>query len=321
MTVISKALHLWQLEDATVTLIAERENSVYRVDHATGQFALRLHRQGYRTDAQLKEELDWMAWVAQSGLSVPSPIRSTGGLFLETVGNVQVDILNWLSGDTLDLIMPKLDQEARKEIFYSLGRDMARLHIASDTWPKASTCNRPAWDIDGLLGNTPLWDRFWENPGLTAKERELLLVFRTHAKNTLAKLSEPLDYGLIHADMVPANVMVDQEGLHFIDFDDGGFGFRLFELATALLKHSAQPDFENLKSAMIDGYRSERPLDTTHLGLFLGLRASTYVGWNITRMVEDNTGARNTRFIDQAVDLATTILGLNNSPGKRRHQD
>ncbi|MEO9517200.1 MAG: phosphotransferase [Paracoccaceae bacterium] len=308
MMLAAKALPLWGLEGAKITLIAARENSVYRVDHPTGSFAMRLHRQGYRTNDQLKSELDWMAWVAQSGLSVPSPQVSLDGSHLHIVDDVQIDILSWLIGSTLEVLLPKMNEETRPELFQDLGRDIAKLHNVSDAWPGVPTCVRPAWDVDGLLGRAPLWGRFWENPGLTAKQRELFVAFRTHARSDLDTLATSLDYGLIHADLVPANVMVQETTFHFIDFDDGGFGFRLFEVATALLKHCALPDFEILKVALITGYQAHRQLDVSNLGLFLALRAMTYVGWNISRAEEDKTGERNARFVGQAEVLATAYL-------------
>ncbi len=308
MTTAEKALPLWGLEGAEVTLIAARENSVYRLDHPTGQFALRLHRIGYRTDAELAAELDWMAWVARSGLSVPTPRMSLSGSHLQIVDGIQVDVLGWLKGGTLDIALPEMDKAARVQIFGTLGRDMAKLHTASDAWPGAAKSARPAWDANGLVGSAPLWDRFWDNPALTAQQRELFLAFRTKARSDLDTLAPSLDYGLIHADLVPGNVMVQGSHLHFIDFDDGGFGFRLFEIATALLKNRTLPDFETLKSALISGYHTERPLDVSTLDLFLALRAVTYVGWNITRTKEDKTGERNARFIGQAEELVTTYL-------------
>ena len=308
MSIAEKALPLWGLEGAETVLIAARENSVYRVEHASGVFALRLHRQGYRTNEQLTSELDWMAWVAQSGLSVPAPKAGLNGSHLQIIDGVQADALSWMTGETLDTALPKLGTIDRTQLFFSLGRNMAKLHTASDAWSKNSSCTRPSWDADGLLGDAPLWDRFWDNPGLNAKEHGLLCAFREKARQDLGRFASSLDYGLIHADLVPANVMVDQSVLHFIDFDDGGFGFRLFEIATALLKNRHLPGFEDLKAHMIEGYHSQRYLDTTNLDLFLALRAMTYVGWNITRMSEDETGERNARFIAQAVELADAYV-------------
>ncbi len=62
--VAQAALECWGLADAKLSLAAARENHVFRVHTADGDFALRVHRRGYRSDAELNSELDWMTMVA-----------------------------------------------------------------------------------------------------------------------------------------------------------------------------------------------------------------------------------------------------------------
>ncbi|WP_425039752.1 phosphotransferase enzyme family protein [Primorskyibacter sp. S187A] len=308
MKIVRKALALWGMAEASARLVAARENAVYRIAHASGLFALRLHRQGYRTDAQLTAELDWMAMLTRAGLSVPAPIRSLAGPHLQSVEGIQVDVLTWMDGETLDRALPKQDACIRRAVFERLGQTMARMHEACDTWPDAATCDRPAWDSTGLLGEAPLWDRFWDNPALSAPQKTLMQTFRARALETLSRLGPSLDYGLIHADLVPANVMWTGADLHLIDFDDGGFGFRLFDIATALFKHRNAPDYDDLHSALLRGYASVRPIDLDLLPLFLALRAVTYVGWNITREPDAEHSGRNARFIAQAEEVVSAYL-------------
>jgi Ser/Thr protein kinase RdoA (MazF antagonist) len=137
---------------------------------------------------------------------------------------------------------------------------------------------------------------------------------RDKANIELANLEATIDYGLIHADLVPANVMVDGGTLQMIDFDDGGFGFRLFDIATALLKHLDAPDYPALRAALVKGYTSARPIDLTALDLFIVLRSATYVGWNITRMHEDDGADRNTRFINTTKRLSLAYLQGSTDP-------
>ena len=300
MKIAQSALPHWGLGGGTVTLIAARENAVYRVDHPSGPFALRVHRTGYRTDSQLAAELDWMAMLDQAGLSVPAPIPALNGKTLQIVGGSQVDVLTWLSGGTLVDALPHLDADQRAALFGRLGRTMAHMHSAIDGWAGASQCDRPAWDAAGLLGDSPMWDRFWDNPGLTPEQTAQMVAFRARATTELHALAPALDYGLIHADLVPANVMMSGDKLHFIDFDDGGFGFRLFDVATALFKLSAEPDYATLHHALLSGYSETRAIEASHLPLFMALRAASYVGWNITRAQEPGAGDRNARFIAEA---------------------
>jgi Ser/Thr protein kinase RdoA (MazF antagonist) len=71
----------------------------------------------------------------------------------------------------------------------------------------------------------------------------------------------PDRYGLIHADMRLANLLVDGAGaLTVIDFDDCGFGWFLYDLAAALSfleHHRAMPA---LVAAWLAAYRREVPL-------------------------------------------------------------
>ncbi len=309
--IVEEALRLWGMTRAGYELIAARENAVYEVSDARGRFALRLHRQGYRRDAEIRSELAWLAAAAEGGLSVPSPVRTVCGGFLARIGGMQVDVLTWLTGRTLDDALANRAREDRRSLFLALGREMARLHEVSDAWSPPHFFDRVHWDRNGLLGQEPLWDRFWENPELTASDRDLFEGFRRAASDKLEEIGPTLDYGLVHADLVPANVLVDGNALRLIDFDDGGFGYRLFDVATALLKHMPMADFPQFQNCLIEGYRSIRPLDVAELDLFLALRAATYVGWNITRIGEADGTARNERFINSFRSLADKCLRRN----------
>lgn len=306
--VIAAALDLWGLRGAEFDLIAARENAVYRVTCGSEHRALRLHRKGYRTDQELRSELQWMAVVAEAGIDVPAPIPSSEGALMHAIDSVQVDMLTWVPGRTLDTTLNQIDTTQRTRIFRTLGAEMARLHLASDAWVLPSDFSRAAWDTDGLVGDAPLWDRFWDNPGLDANDRALFQKFRDRAIAALVPWQTSADYGLIHADLVAVNVMIDADRISLIDFDDGGFGFRIFEVATTLLNFVDCADYPQLRDALLDGYRQHRPLSLDKLDLFLAIRAATYVGWNITRMDETDGAARNTRYIGRARGLIREYL-------------
>lgn len=306
---VAQALARWGFEDAECSFVAGRENRVYRVRTAEGSFALRLRRPGYRSEAELLSEAHWLEAMDGAGLQVPRPRPSLGGALLENVAGQHVDMVGWLSGQPLGRSSDRLQVADAPDVFRRLGREMARLHAACDAWQRPAGFARCAWDVEGLLGEAPLWGRFWDNPSLDAETRGLFTRFRHAARLDLEQAAAALDQGLIHADLVRENVLLDGPLIRMLDFDDGGFGFRLFDVATVLLKNLAEPHYADLEAALLEGYASLRPLDDRRLGLFMALRAVTYVGWIVPRMDEDGAPARNGRFVAQARQLCADYLG------------
>lgn len=307
-TVAHQAAPLWGFTPEKVTLIARRENAVYRAVNNTGTYALRLHRPGYRTKAQLQSELDWMSALAKGGMAVPRPIPMPSGGYVAEVGGYLVDVLTWLPGRMLGH-QGQFDGVAdRPGLARKLGQTLAQLHDLSDAWTPPASFTRPAWDRAGLTGSNPLWGRFWQHPHLTAAQRDTFERVRDVADAHLARIETGLDYGLIHADAITENIMIDGDALCLIDFDDGGWGFRDFDLATFLMRQIDLPDYDAIRAALIDGYSIRRRIDFGVLNLMLLLRALTYPGWIIPRLQEPGMEARSARALATALPLAEAYL-------------
>ena len=299
-----KAMASWDLESASLRLVAQRENTVYQVTIEDGtNYALRLHRPGYQTPAALRSELQWMEALLEGGLEVPTPIPTTENLLLIAIDEYQIDLLSWLSGKPMGASGEALQLQNRRETFRSLGQIMARVHSISDGWSRPQEFERVSWGREGLVGENPVWGKFWENPHLSSAQRKLFGDIRSEAIEELRNVEETLDYGLIHADLVRENILISERGLQLIDFDDSGSGFRLFEIATALLRNTGETDKDELQAVLVSGYRSVRSIDTTHLPLFMMLRALSYVGWIVPRMTEPGANVRLRRYINTAEDL------------------
>lgn len=302
-----QAARLWGFAPDQITLAARRENIVWRAEDGRGAFALRLHRVGYRNDIELISELQWMEALVQGGLNVPRPLPSHSGHLVEQVGNTLVDLLTWLPGRPVGL-QAQLDVPDRSGFCRDLGALLARLHAVSDAWTPPHGFTRPAWDRTGLVSETPLWGPFWDNPGLTAAQRATLLAARAKAERHLAGIEAGLDYGLIHADALSENILIHDGALSLIDFDDGGWGFRDFDLATFLMRFLGAPDYPALRAALLEGYGARRAVDPGTLDLFILLRALTYPGWIIPRLSEPGGEERSARAIRTALPLAEAYL-------------
>jgi len=296
--VAEQALALWGLQGAPIKLIAQRENAVFQVQTPNSNFALRLHRPGYQTPEAMASELAWMASIGDSGVQVPTPIVNQSGKFLEPFEGYYIDMLSWLTGQPMGCFGQPLALDDRNGTFAQIGRMMAQLHAQADAWNRPNGFQRMAWNRDGLIGENPLWGRFWENPDLPADLQQQMLQCRAQVDVILA--NENLDYGLIHADLVRENILLEGNQLQLIDFDDCGFGYRLFDVATTLGKNWLEDDAKELEAAFIEGYTSVRQQDWQYLPMFTMLRALTYVGWIVPRIDEPGSDERQERFIRAA---------------------
>jgi Ser/Thr protein kinase RdoA (MazF antagonist) len=309
MTVLArKAAARWGLGHARLQFVAGRENQVYRVTDACGEYALRLKRPGYRQAIDIESELMWMAALDQAGILVPRPVPSLSGRLLERVDDLLVDLLTWLPGQTLGTTLQEIRPPAGVALFRDLGQQMALFHIASDAWVKPEGFSRIRWDGEGLLGDSPVWGRFWEHPLLSVADRALFEDFRAAARRALHRLQDQLDFGLIHADLVRENVLLLGNCIGMLDFDDGGWGYRAFDLATTLLKFMDSPDGPAFRDALLQGYTGVRPADVGTLDLFLALRAVTYVGWVVPRLGEDGAQERSHRYVATARHVCLRYL-------------
>jgi Ser/Thr protein kinase RdoA (MazF antagonist) len=156
------------------------------------------------------------------------------------------------------------------------------------------------------LGENPQWGRFWENPLLTTEECDLMKAARDALQAAL--MNSGAEQGLIHGDLVSENVLLHSARINFIDFDDCGLGFRAQDLATALVKYLHEPDFNDLKRALLDGYRMHKPMNDSWVEQFLLMRHLSYLGWIVPRMANAGGEARCRHFIALAIPMARRYL-------------
>jgi Ser/Thr protein kinase RdoA (MazF antagonist) len=309
----------WPIITGKPELVMHRENTVYCVQTSHGPAALRLHREGYHSQSALQSELDWMAMLAQGGIKVPTPLATRDGHYLVKLFSPNdfarnADLLTWLDGAPLGHSNEMLchDDAMLSSIFKNVGATLAHVHNLSDAWKRPKSFSRPNWDAEGLVGEQPFWGRFWTISDVSAEEADILTRIRDLARSKLAAyVSQGADYGLIHADLVRENILIAENEVCFIDFDDSGFGFRMFDIATTLIKNQHEPAYELIKQSLFAGYESQRPIsagDKATLPLFLVLRSLTYLGWAEARRGEPGMGSRKQRMVKDAITLSRAYL-------------
>jgi Ser/Thr protein kinase RdoA (MazF antagonist) len=311
------ALSRWPLEWVRVEPIKVRENAVYAVHTADGRrVVLRVHRFGYHSDAALRSEFAWLQALGAHGIEVPRPVLSRSGNPFELIdfpgerGPRQVDVFEWIDGHQLGSVDGGLttDPVWIERTYRTVGELAAKMHNQSCAWPAPPGFQRHSWCDEGLAGETPLWGRFWELEALSPQQRALFERLRECVmKELVAYGKDPDRYGLIHADLVPENILVDADRLRIIDFDDAGFGWHMFEIATSLYFIRREPYYEDARDALIAGYRRHRTLTDEHaslLPMFLAARGTTYLGWVHTRKGEPTARDLTPQLIELALQAA-----------------
>lgn len=315
------ALEHWDGDFVGLELIKYRENAVFCATRADGtRHAMRVHRIGYHSKDALRSELTWMEQLAAGGIGVPQIVRTRNGehlveMYSEELGESRyVDMLGWLSGKTPGSAEHgiRLDTDV-DALFCDAGALVARIHLRTAAWRQPNDFTRHAWDEEGLLGAEPFWGRFWELDLLDDQQCKLLQLARQEARLALRRYGRNLDnFGMIHADLLPDNLLLDGERLQLIDFDDAGFGWHMFELATALYFCQDDDRYEQIKLALLRGYDAVKPLsdaDIASLPLFMMLRGFTYLGWIHTRQNEEIKAELGPLLVERACRLARDFLG------------
>ncbi|MEP7348414.1 MAG: phosphotransferase [Sphingorhabdus sp.] len=283
------------LKAAELRPISNSENVVFRLREAdTGQlYALRLHRPGYHSLDTLVSERAWTSALAEKGMIVPTGRRAKNGDWYVPVDTPDpqkirhAGVTVWHEGHALESQLGSDRGPESWPWFRRLGALLGELHTYTENWVIPANFNRHRLDIDGLMGETPFWGRFWDSALLDDQERRLMLDARTWVTARLGELQKNgAAFGLIHADSHLDNVLISGDRLGLIDFDDCAFGWQVFDLCVALHSSWSHPDFATIRDHFIAGYETQHRLPQDilqQMDLFLLIRSLQLVSWREMR--------------------------------------
>ncbi len=278
------ALTLWPLPgDARAKRINVSENVTYLVQSSAGKAILRIHRVGYHTDRAISCELAWSAALRSEGvIRTPAWRLGRNGEAIQTIGHDRLAPRQMVMFDFVAGEAPSEDQNLAPA-FQELGAIAAQTHLHSLRWVKPRPFERLRWDLDTVFGDAATWGDWRRGPGVDAAIRSVLEAAESEVIRCLTIYGhEPDRFGLIHADMRLANLILGPEGPVVIDFDDCGFGWFLFDFASAISFMEDSPQISTLKDAWLQGYQTIRPLgsvDVAAIDALVMLRRMSLLAW------------------------------------------
>jgi Ser/Thr protein kinase RdoA (MazF antagonist) len=318
--IAERALGAYDLSpDSTLRLLNLSENATYAVEDAgTGERSiLRVHRKNYHRSHEIGSELDWLAALQRDGeLTVPTVLPARDGRRVVTVDQSGTEryVVHFamVTGTEPD------EQTLTVEDFHTLGCLTATLHDHSTRWFRPKGFDRFSWDWEHSLGDQPRWGRWQDATGVGAAEADVLDRARRLLQHRLTQYGTGPDvYGLIHADLRLANLLVDGTGVDsqitVIDFDDCGFGWYFYDFGTAVSFFEDDPAVPDWQDAWASGYRSRRPLpaaDEAMLPSFVLLRRLLLLAWMGSHAHSKESQAMSITYAQGSCELAERYLSF-----------
>lgn len=296
----------------SVDLVNLSENATYRVDAPrSGGWALRVHREGYHSKNAIASELAWVqALRRESGVITPTPLAGRDGELIQTVsadgiGPRHVVLFEWEAGSEppeAELLGP----------FKILGRIAAKMHAHVRGWRRPRGFERLTWDFDGAFGTHAHWGRWQDGMAMDPAKLDLFGRVLALIQKRLASFGRGGDrFGLVHCDMRLANLLIDGETVKVIDFDDCGFGWNLYDCATALSFLEDRAEVPDLVDAWVRGYRSAAELpvaDEAEIPSFIMFRRLLILAWIGSHAETDLAQSLGAAYTEGIVPLAETYL-------------
>lgn len=308
------SLSLWDVPaGSTARLINLSENATYLVETPSGdRTVLRLHREGYHSRRAIECELAWMAALdREAGVETARPIPGRNGAVIQENGSSSLASRRMVMFRFLAGTEPDPDQDLIAP-FRQLGAIAARTHLHSMSWARPEPFERLVWDDKMVFGPGANWGDWREAPGLDSDSEKTLEAAETLVRARLAAYGREEDrYGLIHADMRLANLLIDGGRTRLIDFDDCGFGWFMYDFAAGISFMEDHPQVPSLRAAWLDGYQTVRPLrdaDMVEIDSFVMLRRMALLAWVGSHSGTDLARAQAPYFAAVSARLARLYL-------------
>jgi Ser/Thr protein kinase RdoA (MazF antagonist) len=268
--ILTSVESLGYLTDGHLLALNSYENRVYRIGlEDEAPLVAKFYRPGRWDEAAILEEHAITLDLAEEEIPVVAPLVHDGRT-LHEYGNFRFAVYPCRGGRA-----PELDDMA---LLRQVGRFVARIHLIGETRPYL---HRPRLDV-ATYGEASR--DFLLEAGFIPEELKVAYTsLCDHLFESIHACYEragKTPYLRIHADFHPSNVLVLDEHLHIVDFDDTRMGPAVQDLWMFLSGDRAEqtPQLEELLS----GYTEFRHFDARELHLIEALRTLRimhYAAW------------------------------------------
>lgn len=197
--------------------------------------------------------------------------------------------------------------------FEELGEIAARTHRHSIGWKRPQPFERLTWNLETVFGANPTWGNWRDAPNVTPEIEAILTRVEDTVKARLAAFgTSPDRYGLIHADMRLANLLISNNGTRLIDFDDCGLGWFLYDFATGISFMEDSPKVPALRDAWVRGYRKVRDMsaaEEAEIDSFIMMRRLALLAWIGSHIEAPEPQALAPDFARVSAELGEAYLG------------
>jgi Ser/Thr protein kinase RdoA (MazF antagonist) len=284
---VARGLPCWGLSAATtISLLNVSENATFALSDpvSTRELVLRVHRVGYCTAEEIRSEVAWINALRDEGvIETAAPIAGSNGELVQCFESPSGRPSRYAVAFER---LPGREPDAGGDTvpwFERLGELSARMHAHARSWGRPPGFRRRRWDLDAMVGPNGYWGPWRAAIGLDIAGIATL-------EQTLSFISErigrfgmgPERFGLIHADLRLANLLVSEPHLRIIDFDDCGFSWFLYDFASAVSFIEHEPIVPALLRAWVNGYRKVALLSAEELEeipTFVVLRRILLMAW------------------------------------------
>jgi Ser/Thr protein kinase RdoA (MazF antagonist) len=284
---VARGLSCWRLSAATaIRLLNVSENATFALTDPVGarELVLRVHRIGYCTAQEIRSELAWINALRGDGvIETAAPIAGSNGDLVQCLVSpsgrpsryaVAFERLAGREPDAGGDTVPWFER---------LGELSARMHVHARSWTLPPGFCRRRWDLDAMVGPKGYWGPWraaigLEPSAIATLEQALAFIERRIERFGMG----PQRFGLVHADLRLANLLVSEPHLRIIDFDDCGFSWFLYDFASAVSFIEHEPIVPDLLQAWVMGYRKVAPLSGAELQeipTFVVLRRILLMAW------------------------------------------